>query len=97
MREVLSDNAHPGLSRHTPPAQQISQHAMWQKMGNDSMNKQTSRQMQQTNKYHLLISLGEAESSAGLIVPLIDARGEAGVADGCAVLPHKPDAHCHAH
>ena len=53
--------------------------------------------MQQTNKYHLLISLGEAESSAGLIVPLIDARGEAGVADGCAVLPHKPDAHCHAH
>ena len=53
--------------------------------------------MQQTNKCHLLISLGEAESSAGLIVPLIDARGEARVADGCAVLPHKPDAHCHAH
>ena len=50
MREVLSDNAHPELSRHTPPAQQISQHAMRQKMGNDSMNNQTSRQMQQTYK-----------------------------------------------
>merc|ERR550517_918818 len=39
--------------------------------------------------HHLLVSLGEAECRARLIVPFIDTGGEAGVADGCAVHPHK--------
>ena len=38
-----------------------------------------------------MVSLGKAECSSRLIVPLIDTGGEAGVADGCVVLPHKPD------